>query len=83
MASRLILVKIAHDDEADRWYVEQSSLAGLSAEAATADDLMKRIPAMVADLIEENGFEDGGDASEVPLEIIASQASRVRLRETA
>lgn len=81
MPSRLILIKVAYDDEADVWYVDHSSLAGLSAEAPTVDDLIKRLPGMIIDLIEENGFD--GDPGEVALEVVASHAQRIPLHEAA
>jgi hypothetical protein len=85
MSSRLIVVKIAFDTEARVWFVESCTLPGLSAESTTADQLMTRIPDMIADLLEENGFpdDDGGDVREVAVEIIASQSSRVRLENAA
>lgn len=86
MSSRLIVVKIARDEEARVWFVESCTLPGLSAESPTADQLMARIPGMIADLLEENGFPDDGDGHEVcevPIEIIASQSSRVRLEHAA
>jgi len=85
MPSRQIVVKIARDPEADVWFVESSSLPGLSAEADTADALMRRIPALIADLIDENGFDDDDDNSpaDMPLEITASYATSVRVHEAA
>ncbi|WP_372426236.1 DUF1902 domain-containing protein [Salinarimonas chemoclinalis] len=82
MASRLVLVKAVFDDEADVWYVEHSSLPGLAAEATSLDALIARLPGMVADLIEENGFE-GGAVEEVALEVVASHGQRVALRDVA
>jgi hypothetical protein len=81
MPSRLIVIRIAFDEEAAVWYVEHSDLPGLRAEAATADGLMQRIPALVADLMEENGGT--GEAREIPIEIIASRGTRVHLRASA
>ncbi len=79
--SRLVVVRIAFDEEAAVWYVEHSDVPGLHAEGPTADALMQRIPALVADLVEENGGTR--DTGEIPLEIIASRASRVHLRSSA
>lgn len=82
MRSRLVLIKAAFDDEADVWYVEHSSLPGLAAEASSLDALIARLPGMVADLIEENGFE-GEAVEEVALEVVASHGQRVPLRDVA
>lgn len=81
MPSRLILVKVAHDDEAGVWYVEHSSLPGISAEAPTVEALIERLPGIVVDLIEENGFE--GDPGEVAIEVVASHTQRVVLHDEA
>jgi hypothetical protein len=83
--SWLIVVKIAYDEEANVWYVLHSDVPGLRAEADTADELINRIPPMLADLIEENGFNEHSleGVNEVPVEIIASHSTRVRLHEAA
>jgi hypothetical protein len=84
MESRLIVVRVAYDVEADVWFIQSSDLPGLAGEAQTADALIDRIPGMIADLIEENGFGDGGqDVAEVPVEIIASKHARVHLHQSA
>jgi Domain of unknown function (DUF1902) len=82
--SRLILVRIAYDHDADVWYVEHSDVPGLRAEGPTADALMERIPGILSDLIEENGLDGGtDDMDEVAVEIIASASARVKLYEAA
>jgi Domain of unknown function (DUF1902) len=78
MESRLIVVRLAYDD-ARVWFVQNSDLPGLAAEASTIEALIERIPGMIADLIEENGLGDGAELSEVPVEIIASRHARVHL----
>ncbi|KMO17931.1 DUF1902 domain-containing protein [Methylobacterium platani] len=45
-------IRIAHDPEADVWYVEESDVPGLRAEAPTVD---ARLPVIVADLRDEDG----------------------------
>ena len=83
MRSRLVLVKVFFDDEAGVWTVEHSSLPGLAAEAATFEALIDRLPSMIADLIEENGFEGEFDVGEIALEVVASHARRVVLPAAA
>ena len=55
---RSILVKAAHDPEAYVWLVEQSDLFGLNAEAETLEQLVEKLPAVIADLLEP---EEAGD----------------------
>lgn len=78
-----IVVKLAYDDEAAVWFVQESNLPGLAAEASTLDELVSRIPGLIMDLIEENGFDLGNEASDVPVEIIATRLARVPLHDAA
>ncbi|SFU66367.1 protein of unknown function [Methylobacterium sp. 174MFSha1.1] len=55
-------IRIAHDLEADVWYVQTSDVDGLSAEAPTANALIARIPVMAADLRDED--------EPVPVEVV-------------
>ncbi len=48
-------IRITHDPEADVWYVGESDVPGLRAEAPTADALVARLPVIVADLRDEDG----------------------------
>jgi Domain of unknown function (DUF1902) len=72
MVSRLIVVKLAFDSDANVWYVDHSSLEGMSGEAETMEAMVARIPCLVADLLEEQGG-DQSSTVEVPIEIIASR----------
>jgi hypothetical protein len=84
MESKLIVVRAAYDAEAHVWTVQSSDLPGLSGEASTLDALVERLPGMITDLIEENGFgDDGKDVTELAVEIIASQQTRVLLPRAA
>lgn len=76
---RSIVVKAAHDPEAGVWFVEQSDLFGLNAEAETLEDLAKKLPAVIADLVEP---EEAGD-TEVPVEIVVHVSTRVQLGANA
>jgi hypothetical protein len=77
MASRLIVVKVAYDPEARVWYVENSDLPGVNAEAPTPQELRDKLPGVIADLLEEAGESDGD--VEVSIEIIAHMSAHVRL----
>ena len=76
MAGRLIVVKAAYDAEAGVWYVEDSDLPGVNAWAPTVQELSEKLPAVVLDLLEQEGEE--GDLDDVPIEIIAHMSTRVR-----
>jgi predicted RNase H-like HicB family nuclease len=52
---RLIIVKAAYDAEAGVWYVEDSDLPGVNAWAATVQELGEKLPAVVLNLLEEEG----------------------------
>lgn len=70
--SRKVEVKAAFDDEAQVWFIEDSTLPGLAGEADTIEALAARLPDMVVDLIEANGLEGSGKTVEI--ELIARQA---------
>jgi hypothetical protein len=78
-----IIVKAAWDPEAGVWYVCESSLPGLAAEADTVELLMEKLPGMILDLIEECDGEDGGRERDVPIELIAHVKSSIRVARAA
>ena len=82
MASSLIVVKAAYDPEAGVWFVESSDLAGVNAEAPSLEELLRKLPDVVLDLLEEDGCADE-NASEVPIELIAHATTRVRRNSSA
>ena len=82
MIGSLIVVKAAFDPEARVWFVEDSDLHGLNAEGATLEELVEKLPDVVGDLLEANGFDAEG-AREVPIELIAHARTRVRLGAAA
>ncbi len=78
MPRGLIVVKAAYDVDAAVWFVESSDLEGVNAEAASLEELLHKLPAVILDLLEEEGF----DGAEVPVEVVAHASTRVR-RATA
>jgi predicted RNase H-like HicB family nuclease len=56
--TRSVTIKAVHDAEAGVWYVEESDLFGLNAEADTLEELVDKLPAVISDLLEP---EDGQD----------------------
>lgn len=76
--ARKIIVKAAHDPEAGVWYVEESDLFGVNAEAETLEELVDKLPPVISDLLEA----DGRSAEpQVELEIYVS--TRVQLGSDA
>lgn len=66
-----ITVKVSFDDEAQVWWIEESTMAGLRLEDASLDALMARIPGGVTDLIETTA-ELAGDSPALaqPLDVV-------------
>jgi predicted RNase H-like HicB family nuclease len=79
MPRGLILVKAAYDADAAVWFVESSDLEGLNAEAPSLEELLHKLPGVILDLPEEEGFDEG----EVPIELVAHARTRVRRGTTA
>lgn len=77
MAVDNILVKAEFDSEAQVWYVAETSLPGLNAEAASIEELIRLLPGMVQDLLEEEGSWEIGQA-DLPLEVVAHSKTIVR-----
>ena len=65
------------DDEARVWYVSESDVPGLAAEAASLDELTRKLLVMVPELIELNGLPDRED--EVPIELLIHSEQRVAI----
>jgi hypothetical protein len=77
--ARSIAVKAAHDPEAGVWFVEESNLFGLNAEAETLEGLVDKLPAVISDLLEP---AESGD-TEVPIDVVVRVSTRVLLRSDA
>ena len=67
-------MKAAYDPDAAVWFVESSDLEGVNAEAPSLEELLGKLPGVVLDLLEEQGFDD----IEVPIELVAHARTRVR-----
>jgi predicted RNase H-like HicB family nuclease len=67
-------VKAAYDADAAVWFVESSDLKGVNAEAPSLEELLQKLPGVILDLLEEEGF----DEAEVPVELVAHARARVR-----
>ncbi|SDR08293.1 protein of unknown function [Rhizobiales bacterium GAS191] len=75
MMRRHAVVRVAWDDEAKVWYVEDSDIQGLATEADTLEALRERIKIITADLLSD--APDRPD--DVELDIIAYAHDRVHV----
>ncbi len=55
-------VKAEWDEEAEVWYVAQTDIPGLNAEADTPEDLIKLLPDLIPELMAANGVLNDGDS---------------------
>ena len=69
-----IIVRVAYDQDARVWYVEDSNLFGLHIEGDTLDALRFNLPGAVQDLLEDNV---GPITEAVLIEIIATTSVKV------
>jgi hypothetical protein len=53
-----VTVKAAWDDEAQVWYVKESTLPGLHLEADTPIELYGKLPGAIEDLLEGTGMQE-------------------------
>jgi hypothetical protein len=70
MTAGSIVVRAEWDSEAKVWYVAETSFEGLNAEADTVEELVQKLPAMIQDLLEEEGAL-AGEPDPLSLEVIA------------
>jgi hypothetical protein len=64
-------VKAFWDDEAEVWVAEGVDVPGLTTEAATIEQLVKKLEVMVPEMLEANGRLPAGQ-NEVPFELTAT-----------
>ena len=78
----LIVVRATWDYEANVWTAESSDLPGLVTEAASLDELDKKLPGLIQDLMQDYDDDDDGEI-DIPVEVVASFSKRVRVRARA
>ena len=82
MARSKFMVMACYDDEAEVWYVEESDVPGLTAEADTVEQLLEKLKARVPELLAlnehllNNGVESGGVA---PIELVAHRQAALQI----
>lgn len=70
-----IMVRAVWDEDANVWWASTSDIHGLAAEAPTLEELNAKVLAMLADLIEANGFDS--ELPEVPVYFLAERSTRI------
>jgi hypothetical protein len=73
--SNLVIVRAAWDDEAKVWFVEDSDVFGVNAEAPTLEQLRDKLPTVIADVLADN--EPARLQEDLAVEIIAHAHTRV------
>lgn len=80
MASeRVFSVRVEWDAEAEVWYVADSDVPGLAAEAATVDKMLDLLRVLVPEMLYENGLLADGEHPTVPFQMILDHLESNRL----
>jgi predicted RNase H-like HicB family nuclease len=72
---RYAVVRLAWDEEAKVWYIEESDIPGLVTEADTLEELRKKVPIIIQDLLED----ESDRPDEIEIDFIAYAHDRVRI----
>ncbi len=72
---RYVVIRAAWDEDAHVWFVESSDIRGLVTEAESLEGLRAKLPAIVQDLL----AEDGDRPDEIEIDLIARAHDRIRL----
>jgi predicted RNase H-like HicB family nuclease len=71
---KIFFIRAEWDAEAAVWVASSDDVPGLVTEAETLDALSAKLEIMVPELLDANGYDDGG---EVPFELLARKFSVV------
>ena len=75
MKTASIFVRAFRDPDAKVWVAASDDIDGLSVEGATHEELVDKVVAAVADLVELNGIET--DLPEIPVHVMTDEVRRV------
>ncbi len=79
MSAIVLRILCEWDDEANVWYVAESDVPGLSAEAPTVEAMNALLRVRIPELLELNRPDLCHRGEPVPLEILIQQRQRLRL----
>lgn len=65
---KALFIRAEWDEEAEVWVATSDDVPGLVAEADTAETLLAKLRVLIPDLLEANGYPNGGD---VPFELFS------------
>jgi predicted RNase H-like HicB family nuclease len=72
---RYAVVRVAWDEEAKVWFVQESDIPGLATEAETLEELRRKVPRIIQDLLED----EAEVPSEIEIDFIAYAHDRVTI----
>lgn len=75
--SKVFQVHVRWDDEAQVWFVSESDVPGLNAEAGTLDEMQAELQCLVPELLTLNGVIQTQN-QEVPWELISRYNEKIR-----
>lgn len=74
---KVFQVHVSWDEEALVWYVSESDVPGLNAEAATLDEMQVELRQLIPRLLSLNGVIQP-QHSEVPWELVSRHSEKIR-----
>jgi predicted RNase H-like HicB family nuclease len=72
---RYAIVRVAWDDEAKVWFVQESDIPGLVTEAGSLEELRRKVPHIIQDLLEDEAERP----AEIEIDFIAYAHDRVTI----
>ena len=78
--SKIFQVHVSWDEEAHVWFVQNSDVPGLSAEAATLDEMHAELKYLVPELLTLNGViqKADGNPDKIPWQLISGYNEKAR-----
>lgn len=73
----LLTIQIEWDGEAEIWFVKESDIPGLHAEAETQDHMLEILREVIPELVQSNLKKKARPHTEVPFELIARRREMV------
>ncbi|MEK7298667.1 MAG: DUF1902 domain-containing protein, partial [Candidatus Margulisiibacteriota bacterium] len=67
---KTLVVHAIWDDEVEVWVATSEDVPGLATEAASLNDLVKKLKVMIPELLDENGY-GYGDGDEIPFRLLS------------